>query len=464
MDRTMDPNALPDPARAPLDRAADRPREPDPVGRPGVDPGARRRLPAGRLVRRVAAGALVATIALGLFGAGAAVDRTGILGGPAAAGQPADATEFALIREAWDRLHDRYVGAADLDPQELAWSAIEGLAGVVDDPGHTGFLTPEEREAHHDALSGSFVGVGIRIEAGSDGVTVVGVIRDSPADSAGIRAADRIVAVDGTPVTGSAVDRVVELVKGEAGTTVTLGLVRPSSTEPVVVTVERAEIDVPAVSWARVPGTSVALLRLEQFSSGSAEQLKAALAAIVATGPDGVVLDLRGNPGGYVGEAVAVASQFLADGVVYESRDAGGSVTPTEVTPRGLATDVPLVVLVDGSSASSSEIVTGALQDAGRAEIVGRRTFGTGTVVNEVALADGSALRIGVIEWLTPAGRSIWRTGLAPDISVTLPAGAAPLAPEDLATMGPHALARSDDLQLLKALELLGAVLPEPTT
>lgn len=424
----------------------------------------RRRPRARRLARRLAAGGLAIVVAAGLFGAGAAVDRTGILGGPAAVGVPADAGDFGLIREAWDDLHSKYVGASDLDWQTLAWSAIEGLTEAVDDPGHTGFLTPEERENRHDALSGTFVGVGIQIDPRPDGVTVVGVFRGSPAEAAGLRRGDRIVAVDGTSVTGDDSDQVVELVRGAPGTSVTLTLARADQPDPVVVTVERAEIQVPAVSWAHVPGTSIAMLRLEQFSSGSAEQLKTALEEILATEPTGVVLDLRGNPGGYVNEAVAVASQFLADGVVYRSRDAAGTVTTTEVTPGGIATQVPLVVLVDEGSASSAEIVTGALQDAGRTEVVGRRTFGTGTVVNEVALADGSALRIGVIEWLTPAGRSIWRTGLAPDHSVTLAAGTVPLVPDDLSTMGPHALARSADLQLLKALELLGAHLPEPTS
>jgi carboxyl-terminal processing protease len=421
-------------------------------------PGAR------RAVRRLASGVLAAFLVAGIFGAGVAVDRTGVLGGPASDAVPVDATDFALIREAWDDLHAKYVGAGDLRSRDLAYAAIEGLTEAVDDPGHTGFLTPEEREQRRQALSGSFVGVGIQVDTRPDGVTVVGVFRGSPAEAAGLRRGDRIRAVDGTPIAADAIDRVVELVRGEAGTDVILTLERAGASEPLVTTVERAEIDLPAVSWAPVPGTSIAMLRLEQFSSGSAGQLQDALGEIVSTEPSGIVLDLRGNPGGYINEAVAVASQFLAEGVVHLSRDAAGDVTPTAVEPGGIATDVPLVVIVDEGSASSAEIVTGALQDAGRATVVGRRTFGTGTVVSEVPLADGSALRIGVIEWLTPDGRSIWRTGLAPDRSVTLPADAAPLVPDDLAAMGPHALIRSGDAQLLAALELLGADLPEPAS
>ncbi len=419
---------------------------------------------ARRVGRRLAGGALALAIISGAFGAGIALDRTGIIGGPVADGTSVDSTDFALIREAWDDLHTRYVGAADLDSRALAYSAIAGLTSAIDDPGHTGFLTPEDREARQAALSGSFVGIGIRIDGDDDGVRIVDVFRGSPAAASGLRRGDRIAAVDGTAIDGGAADRVVELVRGEPGTPVTLTVTRPGSAEPIIATMERAEIDVPAVSWARVPGTTIDMLRLEQFSSGSADQLTSALEAILATRPTGLVLDLRGNPGGYVGEAVAVSSQFLSDGVVYQSRDASGTTTPTDVVPGGIATDVPLVVLVDETSASSAEIVTGALQDAGRAEVLGRRTFGTGTVVNEVPLADGSALRIGVIEWLTPAGRSIWRTGLAPDRSIALPDGARPLVPDDLATMGPHALARSADAQLLAAIGALGATLPTPVS
>jgi carboxyl-terminal processing protease len=459
----MEPNAQPAlPIASPTEPATE-PATPAPEASPSplpASPAPRRRR--GRIVRRLAAGTLVVALAAGVFGAGVAVDRTGLLGGPAAEVVVEDAEDFALVREAWNLLHERYVGAADLESRDLAHSAIEGLTEAIDDPGHSGFMTPEERERQHESLSGSFVGVGIQVDPRTDGVTIVGVMRDSPAEAAGLRRGDRIVAVDGTPIAADAIDRVVELVRGEAGTSVTLTLARTGASTPLDVTMERAEIELPAVTWAPVPGTSVAMLRLEQFSSGSAAQLTAALDEILATEPSGIVLDLRGNPGGYVNEAVTIASQFLTEGHVHLSRDARGVITPTPVAPDGVATEVPLVVLVDEGSASSAEIVTGALQDAGRAPIVGRRTFGTGTVVSETPLSDGSALRIGVIEWLTPQGRSIWREGIAPDHSVTLPVDVAPLVPEELEGMGPHAVARSGDAQLLRALELLEADLPAP--
>jgi len=197
------------------------------------------------------------------------------------------------------------------------------------------------------------------------------------------------------------------------------------------------------------------VLRLESFSSGSADEVVAALKEIKTAGADRLVLDLRGDPGGYVNEAVGVASQFLSSGDVYRQRDASGSTSATPVSPGGIATDIPLVVLVDGGTASSAEIVTGALQDADRATVIGEPTFGTGTVLGRFSLADGSALRIGTVEWLTPSGRRIWHEGLAPDVTVSLPGDVTPVVPADLAALGPTGLADSPDTQLRKALDVL---------
>lgn len=425
---------------------------PSPAGEAGHGHPSRRR----GIARRVGAGVAVVALAIGVFTAGVAVDRTGLLGGPAAEVVSTAGEDFSLVREAWDLLHERYVGADDLDDRDLAYGAIEGLAGAVDDPGHTSFMTPEERERSHQSLSGSFVGVGIALDERDGSAVIVTVMRGSPAEAAGLRVGDRIVAVDGTDVGSAGIDTVASLVRGDEGTTVIMTLERSGVSELVTATMKRTKIELPAVSWAKVPGSDVVMLRLEQFSSGSADQFKTSLGEVLATDPSGIVLDLRGNGGGYINEAIAIASQFLTEGDVHLSRDAQGTLTPTAVQPGGLAPTIPLVVLVDEGTASSAEIVTGALQDAGRAEVIGRRTFGTGTVLSETPLSDGSALRIGVIEWLTPDGRSIWREGLAPDHSVTLPADTSPLVPDDLAGFNAAAIG-SRDVQLTKALEVLAA-------
>ena len=204
-----------------------------------------------------------------------------------------------------------------------------------------------------------------------------------------------------------------------------------------------------------VPGSKTALIRLEQFSSGAADDIVKALDDARAAGADRVVLDLRGNPGGYVNEAVGVASQFLKSGLVYIERNAANERTEHPVTEGGVATDLPLTVIVDGDTASSSEIVSGALQDAGRAKIVGETTFGTGTVLGEFVLSDGSALRIGTVEWLTPEGRRIWHEGIAPDEPVAMPEGVTPLTPDDVAKLAPAGVASMKDAQLKKALEIV---------
>jgi carboxyl-terminal processing protease len=204
-------------------------------------------------------------------------------------------------------------------------------------------------------------------------------------------------------------------------------------------------------------GSKTAVVRLEQFSKGAGDALVAALKAARAAGADRLVLDLRGNPGGYVGEATQVASQFLASGTVFIERDAKGVEKPTSVTPGGVATDLPLVVLVDKGTASASEIVAGAIQDAGRGTIVGVTTFGTGTVLGEFGLSDGSALRIGTVEWLTPKGRVIWHAGITPDVTVERAETITPVVPDDLRPMTAAQVDKIADPQLKKALELVAA-------
>ena len=217
----------------------------------------------------------------------------------------------------------------------------------------------------------------------------------------------------------------------------------------------RADVPIEPVSWVIVPGTKTAYIRLDQFSSGAADDMVQTLKDARAAGADRVVLDLRGNPGGYVNEAVGISSQFLTSGVVYRERNAAGDEDVHDVSPDGVATDLPLVVLVDGNTASSSEITAGALQDAGRATIIGVTTYGTGTVLGEFELSDGSALRVGTVEWLTPSGRRIWHEGIAPDESITLPEGVNALDPDDVRAMTPAQVDAMTDTQLARALELV---------
>ncbi|MEP6638336.1 MAG: S41 family peptidase [Chloroflexota bacterium] len=414
----------------------------------------------GTMVRRAAiALALVLAFSVGIGVGGLAVSALGTArtSTPAPTGSAA-ATDFGLIREAWDTLHTKYVGASELDDRALIYGAINGMTDAVGDTGHTSFLTPEERAARSSDLSGKYVGIGVRIDTAKDGLPlIVGVFPKSPAETAGLAVGDEIVAVDGKTTTGHTIADIVDWVRGEAGSPVKVA-VKPGATgKPRNVTMVRADVAVVPVSWTLVPGTRTALIRLDQFSSGAANDLKKSIAAAREAGANRLILDLRGNPGGYVNEADAVASQFLKSGVVFIEKAADGHKTTHPVAAGGVATDLPLVVLVDGGTASSSEIVSGALQDAGRAQIVGIKTFGTGTVLGEFPLSDGSALRVGTVEWLTPEGRRIWHRGITPDAVVERASDVAPLSPDAVRKLTPAQVDKLGDPQLARALSLVTA-------
>lgn len=449
--------------------------------RPSTSPtGPRRRLLGG-----VAFAILGVLVLAGAFAGGALAERSGLLtvgatppapsdAPPSAPGteatpDPADGTPGvdpslpplseeearALFQEAWDLVHERYVGRDELDERALAYGAIEGLTDAVGDRGHTGFETPTERELSNDALQGTYVGIGIYVDEHDDGIRVAGVIPRSPAAAAGLDVGDVIVGVNGRSIDDLSLSEGGRLIRGPEGTSVTLEVDPAGPPEPRDIRLTRASIDVPTVEWAMVPGTDVAHVRILQFSTGATDALEQALSAAKEAGARQVLLDLRGNPGGYVSEAVGVASQFLASGVVYQTEEADGRRTPAAVQPGGLWTEGPLVVLVDRSTASSAEIVASAIQDADRGTVVGEETFGTGTVVAEFALKDGSALRIGTVRWLTATGREIWHEGLEPDVPATLPEGVAPLSPSDVEELEPGEVDDMEDAILRRALDEL---------
>jgi carboxyl-terminal processing protease len=432
--------------QAPIDRPVWAP--------PRVDP-TRRTLPS---VARVVAAIVVlvavfaAGIGVGKLDSGAAGGASGSIAVPSSL-----PPEFATYTEAWKILQDNYVDPAALDPQKLTYGSINGLVDAVGDTGHTRFLTPDEVKNEHSSLSGEVVGIGALMNVDQGAPIIQSVIPGGPAERAGLRSGDRVLTVDGTSTDGLTLDDVVSRIRGDAGTTVRLSILHAGETAPVEFSIVREKVTVPAVSWSTIPGTTLADIRLEEFSNGSAKQVRDAIVAARQAGATGIVLDLRGNPGGYVGEAVDIASEFLTGGVVYQQRDKSGKVQTEPVKPGGQATDIPLSVLVDLGTASSAEIVAGALQDAGRGKLVGQKTFGTGTVLNEFSLNDGSALLVGTVEWLTRDGRQIWKHGIEPDIAVESTPPGKIVTPSELSALGSGGLATSGDAPLLKAIELLKA-------
>lgn len=387
---------------------------------------------------------------------GAGQAATGSAGATTPSGSPTPDQELALIEQAWNDIQNNYVDARTLDNQALAYAAIQGIVTAVGDTGHTSFMTAAEAKAMDQSLSGTFVGIGVQIapDDGKGGVVVGVVFPNTPAQEAGLQRGDRIVGVNGKSTTGQTQDQIIQSIRGPAGSQVTLTIQR-AGVANFDVTITRRKYDLPLSSWTMIPGRTIAFIRLDSFATGAGKAVISAIQAAEKAGATAIIFDLRDNGGGYVNEAVDVASAFVGSGTVYQSVDRSGKVQDIAVKPGGVATSIPLVVLANGNTASAAEIVTGCIQDAGRAEVVGEKTFGTGTVLGQFKLADGSVLRIGTERWLTRDGRPIWHEGLEPNYTVALPSGVTPLTPTDVQGMTASQLAASGDAQLLKALALL---------
>jgi carboxyl-terminal processing protease len=364
-----------------------------------------------------------------------------------------DQKSLALYAEALDTVRNNYVDKKDIDPKKETYGAIEGMLETLGDGGHTRFLTPAEREQNDQSLSGTYVGIGVQLETKNGEIVVAAPIDGSPAEKAGISSDDVLVAVDGKSVRGDEVSEVVEKVKGPEGTRVEL-TVRHEG-EKRKYDLQRAEIDSPVASWALIPGTHVALVLLSSFSDDSAQELQNAFEEAKAAGARRFILDLRNNPGGRLDQAVEMAGYFLEpESVVYIRKDASGEREEIKVEGQPESTDAPLAVLVDGGSASSSEILAGALRDNDRAPVIGETTFGTGTVLSEFVLRDGSSILLGVAEWLTPDGDFIRDTGITPDVRVPLSEGTEPLSPDDARDLSRQEILEKD-AQLRTAYEKL---------
>jgi carboxyl-terminal processing protease len=399
----------------------------------------------GGVIRALLFFAILAAVAAGAFYVGRSQS-------PATLNER-DQQSLDLYAEALDIVRDDYVDQGAIDPEKLTRGAIEGMLDTLGDEGHTRFLTPEEREQNQEGLSGTYVGIGVQLENRDGDVVVAAPIEGSPAERAGIESGDVVVGVNGESVREEEISGIVSKVKGPEGSEVRLTVSRDGTEKEFEL--RREEIDSPVVTWARVPGTDVAHVRLSSFSEDAAEELRKAFGEARAAGAERFVFDLRDNPGGRLDQAVEVAGFFLEPGsVAYVRKDASGERQEIEVEGDPGLTEAPLVVLVNKGSASSSEIVAGALRDNDRAEVVGQTTFGTGTVLSEFELDDGSAILLGVAEWLTPDGDFIRETGIEPDVKVEPGEGDEPVSPTDLKEISREE-AFERDAQLRAAFEKL---------
>jgi len=360
-----------------------------------------------------------------------------------------------LIAEAWKTIHKEYVNQKAVPSETLTHGAIRGMVDSLGDRGHSRFLSAKMVQMERNFFRGVLEGIGAEVQMKNNQAVIVAPMDGSPAQRAGLKPGDAFLKVDGEDVTDLSLDEMAGKIMGPAGSTVRLTILRPESGQNIEVTIVRTRIALHEVRWQRLPGANVAHVRLATFTKGVSEDLRKGLMAIKEKKLAGIILDLRNNPGGIFEEAVSSASLFLEGGNVLWEKDAQGKITPVPVKPGGLMVRLPMVVLINGGTASAAEIVAGALQDSGRAKLVGEKTFGTGTVLEMFPLQDGSALLLAVREWLTPAGRLIWHRGISPDVPVSLPPEVTPLLPEAERTMTEEQLRASGDRQLLRALNLL---------
>lgn len=365
----------------------------------------------------------------------------------------------ALLDEARGIIQQNFVDQEAVTTERLQNGALAGMVDILGDTGHSRFMTPTMVEEQRNYTAGEFEGIGAYVEMRDGFVTVVSPIDNSPAQAMGVQPGFIVLEVDGEDMQGFTLQEVVERILGPAGTEVTITFFNPETGEDVTMTIERARVELRNVTWTMLPGTTIAQARVAGFSRNVGDDLAAAIDEAEAQGATGLILDLRNNPGGLLDEAVAVAAQFLpADSVVVLRQDAQGNVNEERVPDDADPTTLPLVVLINEGSASASEIVSGALQDAGRATLVGETTFGTGTVLNTFPLSDGSAMLLATELWLTPEGRVIWREGIVPDEPVALTGFVQLVVPETADDMTPEELKATDDAQFLRALELLQGV------
>lgn len=361
--------------------------------------------------------------------------------------------DFALFWEVWSRLEKDYIDREDLDPQNMVWGGIKGMVASLDDP-YTVFLPPEENQRAKEDLAGSFEGIGAQLGMKNKRIIVVAPLKGMPAEEAGLKAGDFIVEVDGQDTSNWTLPEAVNNIRGPKDTQVMLTIFREGESDTLEIAITRGTIQVPSIEievgsvqcedfgeLSRARGSScqiveaeeceqcakAAILRLYRFGDrtngeweDSVSKIAAFQAEVEAQGDKfaGMIFDLRNNPGGYLQGAVYVTSEFLDSGVVVQQRMKDGTTETFTVNRDGRLTKVPMVVLVNSGSASASEIVAGALQDHGRAKLVGTKTFGKGSVQTAQELSHGAGLHVTTAKWLLPEGGSIDENGIEPDIIV----------------------------------------------
>jgi len=327
--------------------------------------------------------------------------------------------DFSPFWKVWNLINEKYPGASETTDQDRVYGAIAGLVGSLDDP-YSVFFSPDEAKTFEEDIAGNFSGVGMEVDVKNKVLTVVAPLKNTPAYRAGIKSGDRILKIDETETFDLPVERAVKLIRGEKGTTVVLTILREGEKEPREIKIVRDTIDVPTLE-TEFRADGVFVIKLYSFSANSPGLFKNAIREFSEAKTDKMLLDLRGNPGGYLEAATNMSSWFLPSGKVVVTEDYGNNDDPTIFRSRGydvFSDKLKLVILIDGGSASASEIVAGALRDHKKAILVGEQSYGKGSVQEVIKVTPDTLLKVTVAKWLTPNGDSISEKGLTPDYVV----------------------------------------------
>ncbi len=329
-------------------------------------------------------------------------------------GQPKD-VDFSTFWDAWKLVTEKYVGQYSV--QAMIHGAIEGMINSLGDP-YSAFMEPGANKAFLEDLSGEIQGIGAEITIKEDKLLIVAPLDGSPAKNAGLKPQDEIVEIDGQRTIGMSLDEAISKIRGKSGTEVTLLINRSGFKTPQEFKIKRAVIVIKSVSW-EMKG-NIGYIKITQFGDDTSALAKQAADDIASKNPKAVILDLRDDPGGYLDAAVDVASLFMNKGVVVKEQYKDGRIEELQTTLEGKLAKYPIFVLINEGSASASEIVAGALRDSRGAVIIGKKSFGKGSVQELENLKDNSALRLTIAKWLTPKGKTIDKEGISPDIEVNL--------------------------------------------
>lgn len=333
-------------------------------------------------------------------------------------GKPAG-VDFGLFWQTWNTLKERYVDRDKLDANALVYGAIKGMVESIGDP-YTAFLAPKETERFAEDIKGEFGGIGIEIGLRNNTLTVISPIEGTPAYRAGLKAGDSILAIDQTATDDLTLDEAVNMIRGTKGSQVVLKINREEFDSPRDFSITRDTIKIPTVT-SKILEDNIVHIRLHTFNQNAATQLRKNIQEARKLGAEKLLLDLRNNPGGLLDLAIEISGWFLETGKTVVIEDFGDRRNELQSSGRSLFNDMPMVILINRGSASASEIVAGALQDHGRATVIGEKSFGKGSVQQLEPLNDNASLKVTVAKWLTPKGRSITEEGIQPDVLVNIP-------------------------------------------